>query len=177
MTAIYTLFGVQCTTNSAERQCWTLIVKKVSLFLLRHIIPKQLPSIQYSQLPSSHSPHEAQFPAWPVSKTPPPIPLSSLQICRQHPTVPSGSHSIPDHFFSSASHWSHSRELKHDPDVSCQAALFAPRYPPSSQECRAPPVSLTAASAVRREDRSTDFAFILFIIIIPFSSNRWGVFT
>lgn len=149
----------------------------ISSPLLRHLLPEQHPSIQYPELPSSLPPHEAQLIARPVSQTSPPVPLCALQICRQHPLVPPGSHPLPDHLLSSTSHWPHGRELQHHTDVSCQAALLASCRPSSSQKCGATQVPPAAAGAVGGKAGSATSAFFLFIIIVAFSSDRWGVVT
>lgn len=111
------------------------VVFPIVLGLLRHVLPGQLSCIQYPQLPSDLPPHEAQLFAWPVAQASPPVSLGTLQIRRQYPSVPSGSHPLPDHLLSSASQRTHRRQLPHHSDVSGQAAPLASCRPPSPKEC------------------------------------------
>lgn len=103
----------------------------------RGLIPEQLPCFEHAQFAGfvGITPHPAQHAARPVTKAAPPVPLCTLQVGRQHSTVASGAHAIPDAGIATAAAWPHGRQLAHDAEFPSQAALVAAGGAPTTQEC------------------------------------------
>lgn len=58
-------------------------------------ISEQLSQLKRPKLPGELRPHPAQLPARPRPETPAPVPLPPAQVCRQHPPLPAGPHTLP----------------------------------------------------------------------------------
>lgn len=131
----------------------------------RHVVSEQLSRVQHAKLACDVSAHAAKLSLRSLTQTPPPVPFCSLQIRREHSSVPVSSHTIPNFVLSSAHRWTHRRQLQHHTSLPRQAPCLSSNHAPPSQERRTPPFPSPPTGAVRREAGPAPYAIIPVLLV------------